>query len=148
MVELDDLAANADFVSIHLLKTKESVGLVGAEFIGKMKPSARIINGARGGIVNEADLADALKAGRIAGAALDVFTDEPLTESPLFGLPNVVVTPHLAASTAEAQDKAGVQLAEQAGPARRGDFAPTPMTVNATAPPQTTAAARSCSTAR
>jgi D-3-phosphoglycerate dehydrogenase len=137
MVELDELAASADFISIHLLKTKESIGMVNAALIAKMKPSVRIINGARGGIVNEADLAAALKDGRVAGAALDVFEEEPLTESPLFGLPNVVVTPHLGASTAEAQDKAGVQVAEQVVLALAGDFVPNAMNVNATAASET-----------
>ncbi len=137
MVELDELAGRADFISIHLLKTKESIGMVNAELFAKMKPTVRLINGARGGIVNEVDLADALKAGRIAGAALDVFADEPMTDSPLFGLPNVVVTPHLGASTAEAQDKAGVQVAEQVVFALAGDFVPNAMNVNAAAASET-----------
>lgn len=137
MVELDELAGRADFISIHLLKTKESIGMVNAELFAKMKPNVRLINGARGGIVNEVDLADALKAGRIAGAALDVFADEPMTDSPLFGLPNVVVTPHLGASTAEAQDKAGVQVAEQVVFALAGDFVPNAMNVNAAAASET-----------
>ncbi|MEY2397028.1 MAG: D-3-phosphoglycerate dehydrogenase / 2-oxoglutarate reductase [Actinomycetota bacterium] len=137
LMELDDLAAAADFISIHLLKTPESVNLVDAKFIAKMKPTARIINDARGGIVNEADLAEALREGRLAGAALDVFADEPLTESPLLGLANVVVTPHLGASTAEAQDKAGVQVAEQVVLALAGDFVPNAMNVNAHAASET-----------
>jgi D-3-phosphoglycerate dehydrogenase len=137
MVELDELAATADFISIHLLKTKASIGLVNAELMAKMKPNARIINGARGGIVNESDLAAALKEGRIGGAALDVFAEEPLTDSPLFGLPNVVVTPHLGASTAEAQDKAGVQVAEQIVLALAGEFVPNAMNVNAHAASET-----------
>jgi D-3-phosphoglycerate dehydrogenase / 2-oxoglutarate reductase len=137
LMELDELVALADFISIHLLKTKESVGLVNAELIAKMKPTVRIINGARGGIVDENDLADAIRAGRVAGAALDVFTDEPLTESPLFDLPSVVVTPHLGASTAEAQDKAGVQVAEQVVLALAGDFVPNAMNVNAHAASET-----------
>lgn len=137
LMELDELAAAADFISIHLLKTAESVGLVDAEFISKMKPTARIINDARGGIVNEADLADALTEGRLAGAALDVFADEPMTDSPLFGLPNVVVTPHLGASTTEAQDKAGLQVAEQVVLALAGEFVPNAMNVNAHAASET-----------
>jgi len=137
LMELDELAAAADFISIHLLKTPESTNLVNAEFIAKMKPTARIINDARGGIVNETDLAAALQNGRLAGAALDVFADEPLTASPLLGLPNVVVTPHLGASTAEAQDKAGVQVAEQIVLALAGDFVPNAMNVNAHAASET-----------
>ena len=137
LMELDELVAVADFISIHLLKTKESIGLVNAELIAKMKPTVRIINGARGGIVDENDLADALRDGRVAGAALDVFTDEPTTESPLFGLPNVVATPHLGASTAEAQDKAGVQVAEQVVLALAGEFVPNAMNVNAHAASET-----------
>jgi D-3-phosphoglycerate dehydrogenase / 2-oxoglutarate reductase len=137
MVELDELAAHADFISIHLLKSKESVGLVNAELMAKMKPTVRIVNGARGGIVNEDDLAAAIKEGRVAGAALDVFAEEPTTESPLFALPSVVVTPHLGASTAEAQDKAGVQVAEQVVLALAGDFVPNAMNVNAAAASET-----------
>lgn len=137
LMELDELVAVADFISIHLLKTKESTGLVNAELIAKMKPTVRIINDARGGIIDEAALAEALKEGRVAGAALDVFENEPLTDSPLFGLPNVVVTPHLGASTAEAQDKAGVQVAEQVVLALAGEFVPNAMNVNAHAASET-----------
>jgi len=88
------------------------------------KPTLRLVNTARGGIVDEAALADALREGRVAGAALDVFATEPTVESPLFGLPNVVVTPHLGASTVEAQDKAGQTIAEQVVLALRGEFVP------------------------
>jgi D-3-phosphoglycerate dehydrogenase len=137
LLELDELVAVADFISIHLLKTKESTGLVNAELIAKMKPTVRIINDARGGIIDEAALAEALKEGRVAGAALDVFENEPLTDSPLFGLPNVVVTPHLGASTAEAQDKAGVQVAEQVVLALAGEFVPNAMNVSAHAASET-----------
>ncbi len=137
MVELDELVSSADFVSVHLLKTKESVGLVGEELLAKMKPTVRIINGARGGIVNEADLAAAIEAGTVAGAALDVFAEEPTTESRLFGLPGVVVTPHLGASTTEAQDKAGDQVAQQVVLALAGDFVPFAVNVNATAASET-----------
>jgi D-3-phosphoglycerate dehydrogenase len=137
LMELDELVTVADFISIHLLKTPESVGLVNAELMAKMKPNVRIVNDARGGIVDEAALADAIQAGRVAGAALDVFADEPLTESPLFGLPSVILTPHLGASTAEAQDKAGLQVAEQVVLALAGDFVPNAMNVNATAASET-----------
>ncbi|HUR76336.1 MAG TPA: phosphoglycerate dehydrogenase [Acidimicrobiales bacterium] len=131
--DLDDMVPLVDFLSVHLLKTKESVGLINATLMAKMKRTVRIINGARGGIVDEAALADALRDGRVGGAALDVFAEEPLTESPLFGLPNVVVTPHVGASTAEAQDKAGVQVAEQVVLALAGEFVPHAMNVNAAA---------------
>ena len=121
---LDEVVAEADFVTIHLPKTKETAGLFGEELFKKAKPSLRIINAARGGIIDEAALAAAISAGQIAGAALDVFDAEPTTESPLFALPSVVVTPHLGASTGEAQDKAGEQIAEQIVLALRGDFVP------------------------
>ena len=122
--ELEELVRQADFVTIHLPKTPETLGLVGAELLAHAKPTLRIVNTARGGIVDEAALADALREGRIAGAALDVFETEPTTASPLFALDNVVVTPHLGASTAEAQDKAGQTIAEQVVLALRGDFVP------------------------
>jgi D-3-phosphoglycerate dehydrogenase / 2-oxoglutarate reductase len=122
--DLDDLVRQADFLTVHLPKTPETMGLVGAALLANAKPSLRIVNTARGGIVDEAALAEALQAGRIAGASLDVFAAEPTTESPLFGLENVVVTPHLGASTIEAQDKAGVTIAEQVVLALRGEFVP------------------------
>ena len=96
-----------------------------------MKPGIRIINVARGGIVDEQALADAVLDGRVAGAAIDVFAEEPTTESPLFGVPGIVVTPHLGASTAEAQDKAGQTIAEQVGLALAGDFVPFAVNVSA-----------------
>jgi len=122
--DLDELVRQADFVTIHLPKTTETIGLVGAEMLAQAKPTLRIVNTARGGIVDEAALAEALREGRIAGAALDVFDEEPTTSSPLFALDNVVVTPHLGASTAEAQDKAGQTIAEQVVLALRGEFVP------------------------
>jgi D-3-phosphoglycerate dehydrogenase len=102
-----------------------------AESFKKMKPTVRIINVARGGLVNEAELAEAISAGLVQGAALDVFEKEPTTESPLFALPSVVVVPHLGASTAEAQDKAGVTIAEQVELALAGDFVPYALNVSA-----------------
>jgi D-3-phosphoglycerate dehydrogenase len=105
---------------VHLPKTPETLGLIGKEALGKVKPSVRIINAARGGIVDEEALAEALREGRVAGAGIDVFAKEPTTESPLFGLPGVVVTPHLGASTEEAQDRAGVVVAEQVAAALTG----------------------------
>ena len=95
LVDLDTLLAESDFITIHLPKTKETTNLLDAAALAKTKPGVRIINVARGGIVNEADLADAIRNGHVQGAALDVFEKEPTTESPLFELPSVVVVPHL-----------------------------------------------------
>lgn len=122
LMDLDDLLPQADFISIHLPKTKDTENLIGGENLLKVKPGVRIINTSRGGIVNEADLAAAIEDGRVGGAGLDVFETEPMTESPLFGLPQVVVTPHLGASTTEAQDKAGTDVAVAVAAALRGDL--------------------------
>ena len=116
----DEVFENADFVSLHVPRTPQTVGLVNGETLARMRPTAYLINVARGGIVDETALYNALKEGQIAGAALDVFAEEPTTESPIFSLPNVVVTPHLGASTAEAQDRAGITAAEQVAVALRG----------------------------
>ncbi|MBA3950944.1 MAG: phosphoglycerate dehydrogenase [Rubrobacter sp.] len=116
----DEVFENADFVSLHVPRTPQTIGLVNEESLGKMKPTAYLINVARGGIVDETALYEALKGGVIGGAALDVFAEEPTTESPIFSLPNVVVTPHLGASTAEAQDRAGITAAEQVAAALKG----------------------------
>jgi D-3-phosphoglycerate dehydrogenase len=124
LMSLDDLVRESDFITIHVAKTPETVGLINAELLAQAKPSLRIINVARGGIVDEAALAAAVAAGQVAGAALDVFAEEPTTASPLFGLDSVVVTPHLGASTAEAQDKAGITIAEQVLLALAGEFVP------------------------
>ena len=124
---LDDVAeicARADFLTVHLPKTAETVGIVGRDEFAGARPGLRVVNTARGGIIDEDALIEALKDGRVAGAAVDVFTTEPVTEHPLFGLDNVVVTPHLGASTAEAQDKAGLAIAEQVLLALRGEFVP------------------------
>ena len=117
---LDEIFEHSDFVSLHVPRTPQTAGMVDAGALEKMKPTAYLINVARGGIVDETALYNALKEGTIAGAALDVFQEEPTTDSPLFALPNVVVTPHLGASTAEAQDRAGVTAAEQVASALRG----------------------------
>jgi D-3-phosphoglycerate dehydrogenase / 2-oxoglutarate reductase len=109
----DDVYAAADFITLHLPKNKETEGWLNAAAFSKMKDGVRILNVARGPLVVDADLKAALDSGKVAGAALDVFTTEPITDHPLFGYPNVVVTPHLGASTAEATDRAGVQAAEQ-----------------------------------
>ncbi|MEM9716358.1 MAG: phosphoglycerate dehydrogenase [Pseudomonadota bacterium] len=112
-VELDELLARADFITLHVPKTEQTANMITAEAIAKMKKGVRIINCARGGLVDEEALAEALKSGHIAGAAFDVFAVEPATDSPLFNLPNVVVTPHLGAATSEAQENVALQVAEQ-----------------------------------
>ena len=111
--DLDELLARADFVTLHLPKTAQSANLLSAERIAKMKPGARLINCARGGLVDEAAVAAALKSGHLAGAAFDVFSVEPAKENVLFDAPNVVCTPHLGASTTEAQENVALQVAEQ-----------------------------------
>jgi D-3-phosphoglycerate dehydrogenase len=132
LLSLEELMAESDFVSIHLPKTSETAGLIGADVLAKAKPGIRIVNAARGGIVDEGALFEALRSGQVGGAALDVFSIEPCTDSPLFKLPNVVVTPHLGASTHEAQDKAGITIAEQVNLALAGDFVPFAVNVAAT----------------
>ena len=112
-VDLDELLHRADFVTLHVPLTDKTRGILSADAILKMKPGVRIINCARGGLVDEHALAEALRNGHVAGAAFDVFAEEPATENPLFGLPNVVVTPHLGASTTEAQENVALQVAEQ-----------------------------------
>ena len=124
MVSLDEALARADFITIHLPKNKETIGLLNAETLAKTKKGVRIINAARGGIVDEAALADAIRSGHVGGAGIDVFEKEPTTESPLFELSSVVVAPHLGASTAEAQDKAGATIADMVELALAGDFVP------------------------
>ena len=129
---LEELVAQADFITIHLPKTPETLGLIGRDLLARARPGLRIVNTARGGIVDEAALEEAIASGQVAGAALDVFSAEPTTASPLFELPSVVVTPHLGASTAEAQDKAGVTIAEQVLLALAGEFVPYAVNVSAT----------------
>jgi D-3-phosphoglycerate dehydrogenase len=131
LVDLDELVQRADFVTLHLAKTKETVGLIGHDLLMRAKPGIRIINVARGGIVDEAALAEAIRAGKVGGAALDVFAEEPTTSSPLFELDEVVVTPHLGASTREAQDKAGDTIADMVQLALAGDFVPFAVNVSA-----------------
>jgi D-3-phosphoglycerate dehydrogenase len=132
LVTIEELVGEADFVSIHTPKTPETIGLFGRDLLAKAKPGIRIINTARGGIVDEEALADAIRDGIVAGAGLDVFAKEPCTDSPLFELPGVVVSPHLGASTEEAQDKAGVTIAEQVLLSLAGDFVPYAVNVAAT----------------
>ena len=124
LVDLDTLLAESDFMSVHLPKTPETAGLIGVEELAKAKSSLVLVNAARGGIVDEAALYDALKSGRIAGAGLDVFASEPCTDSPLFELENVVATPHLGASTEEAQEKAGISVARSVRLALAGELVP------------------------
>ncbi|WP_041527420.1 phosphoglycerate dehydrogenase [Paracoccus aminophilus] len=112
-VELDELLAKADFITLHVPLTDKTRNVLSRENLAKTKKGVRIINAARGGLIDEEALAELLKSGHVAGAALDVFATEPATESPLFGLPNVVVTPHLGASTNEAQENVALQVAEQ-----------------------------------
>ena len=131
LVDLDTLLATSDFVTLHVAKTPETIGLIDADRLAKAKEGIRIVNVARGGIIVEADLADAIRSGHVGGAAIDVFDSEPTTESPLFDLPEVVVTPHLGASTHEAQDKAGDTIAEMVGLALAGEFVPFAVNVNA-----------------
>ena len=111
MLSLDELLTQADFITIHLPKTAETINLIDDAALRKVKPTVRIINAARGGIVNEDALAKALEEGRVAGAGIDVFAKEPTTDSPLFKFESVVVTPHLGASTDEAQEKAAPKKA-------------------------------------
>ncbi|MGH3776671.1 MAG: phosphoglycerate dehydrogenase [Pseudonocardiaceae bacterium] len=124
LVDLDELLSRADAVSIHLPKTPETLGLIGADQLAKTKPGVLIVNAARGGLVDEQALADAVRSGQVGGAGIDVFATEPCTASPLFELPQVVVTPHLGASTAEAQDRAGTDAARSVLLALRGEFVP------------------------
>jgi D-3-phosphoglycerate dehydrogenase len=113
LADMDQLLSESDFISVHTTLTEGTKKLIGAEEIQKMKPTVRIINTARGGIVDETALVEAIKSGAVAGAAIDVFETEPITEHPLFGLDRVVVTPHLGASTAEAQERVAVDVAHQ-----------------------------------
>ncbi|KJZ18956.1 phosphoglycerate dehydrogenase [Loktanella sp. S4079] len=112
-VELDELLARADFITLHVPLTADTKNILSAENLAKTKKGVRIINCARGGLVDEAALAELLKSGHVAGAAFDVFAEEPAKENPLFNLPNVVVTPHLGAATTEAQENVALQVAEQ-----------------------------------
>jgi D-3-phosphoglycerate dehydrogenase / 2-oxoglutarate reductase len=124
LVDLDELLRVSDFITIHLPKTKETANLIGEEALKKVKPTVRIINAARGGVLDEAALYTALKEGRVAGAGLDVFATEPCTDSPLFELDNVVATPHLGASTDEAQERAGIAVAVSVRKALAGELVP------------------------
>ncbi|CAB4763857.1 unannotated protein [freshwater metagenome] len=124
LVSLDELLSISDFITIHLPKTKETANLIGVEALKKVKPSVRVINAARGGVLDEVALYDALVEGRVAGAGLDVFSTEPCTDSPLFTLDQVVATPHLGASTDEAQERAGIAVAVSVRKALAGELVP------------------------
>ncbi len=131
LLPLERLVEESDFVTIHLPKTKDTIGLFGKELLGRAKPGLRLVNVARGGIVDEEALTWAVQEGLVAGAALDVFATEPTTSSTLFELDEVVVTPHLGASTREAQDKAGDTIAEMVQLALAGEFVPFAVNVSA-----------------
>ena len=124
LVELDELLKRSDFITIHLPKTKETANLIGVEALKKVKKEVRIINAARGGVLDEAALYDAITEGRVAGAGLDVYVTEPCTDSPLFQLDQVVATPHLGASTDEAQERAGIAVAVSVRKALAGELVP------------------------
>ena len=124
LVELEELLKRSDFITIHLPKTKETANLIGVEALKKVKKEVRIINAARGGVLDEAALYDAITEGRVAGAGLDVYVTEPCTDSPLFQLDQVVATPHLGASTDEAQERAGIAVAVSVRKALAGELVP------------------------
>ncbi len=128
LVSLDELLAQADFISVHLQRNAETLGLIGDRELALVKPGVRIINAARGGVIDEDALLRALTEGRVAGAGLDVYATEPCTDSPLLQLDNVVCTPHLGASTVEAQQRAGTQAARSVALALAGE--PVPDAVN------------------
>ena len=130
LVELDELMARADIITVHLPKTAETAGLIDAGRFAKAKDGIVIVNAARGGLIVEADLVEALKSGKVRAAGLDVFDSEPCTDSPLFELDNTVVTPHLGASTAEAQDRAGTDVARSVLLALDGEFVPDAVNVS------------------
>ncbi|QKT07786.1 phosphoglycerate dehydrogenase [Gordonia sp. X0973] len=124
LVSLEELLERADFITVHLPKTPETAGLIGADQLAKTRKGVIIVNAARGGLIDEQALADAIASGQVWGAGLDVFNSEPCTDSPLFELDQVVVTPHLGASTAEAQDRAGTDVAKSVRLALAGHFVP------------------------
>ncbi len=124
LTDLDSLLGRADFVSIHLPKTAETLGLIGKDQLALTKKGVIIVNAARGGLVDEDALAEAVRSGQVGGAGIDVYVDEPTTSSPLFEIPQIVVTPHLGASTDEAQDRAGTDVARSVQLALAGEFVP------------------------
>jgi D-3-phosphoglycerate dehydrogenase len=135
VVGFDELLARSDYVTVHLPKTQETIGMFGAEQFAKMKDGVRLMNTARGGIYQDQALMDALDSGKVASAAIDVYEIEPCTESPLFEYEQVIVTPHLGASTEEAQDRAGEQIAEQVAAGLMGEFVSNAVNI-ASVPPE------------
>ena len=140
----EEIYAQADFITIHLPKTPETQNWLNAEAFAQMRDGVRILNVARGGLIDEAALGDALDSGKVGGAALDVFPSEPMTENPLFANPKVIVTPHLGASTAEATDRAGYQSAEQVVAALTGGVVARRSTSPRSAPRTWRCSGRSC----
>ncbi len=132
--DVEEMLPLADYITVHLPKTKETIGMFGADQFAKMRDGVRVINTARGGIYQVEALADALRSGKVASAAIDVFEVEPCTDSPLAGLDNVILTPHLGASTAEAQDRAGEQIAEFVALGLNGEMVPTAVNIAPVAP--------------
>jgi D-3-phosphoglycerate dehydrogenase len=131
LVDLDELLRISDVITIHLPKTPETLGLIGADELARTKRGVIVINAARGGLVDERALAEAVRSKQVGGVGVDVFLKEPTTASPLFGLENVVVTPHLGASTNEAQEKAGLAVARSVRLALQGEFVPDAVNVQA-----------------
>ncbi len=131
LVSLEELLRTSDVISVHLPRTSETAGLIGAKELETTKRGVIVVNAARGGLVDEIALADAVRSGQVGAAGVDVYEREPCTDSPLFGLPGVVVTPHLGASTVEAQDKAGLAVARSVMLALQGDFVPDAVNVQA-----------------
>jgi D-3-phosphoglycerate dehydrogenase len=131
LVGLDELLARADVITLHVHKTADTRGMIGEAELEKCKTGVLIVNTSRGGLIDEEALVRAIKSGKVAGAAFDVFETEPASDSPLFGLAQVVVTPHLGGSTVEAQDKAGTSIAEQVLLALRGEFVPNAVNLQA-----------------
>ena len=124
LVDMDQMMKRADYITIHIPKTPETTGMISTKEFAMAKPNLRIVNCSRGGIIDEAALYEALKSGQIAGAGLDVFVNEPPKDSPLLTLENILVTPHLGASTDEAQEKAGISVARSVRLALAGDLVP------------------------
>ena len=131
LVGLEQLLAQSDVISVHLPRTPETIGLIGAKELALTKRGVIVVNAARGGLIDEQALAEAIRSGQVGGAGIDVFAREPCTDNPLFGLPGVVVTPHLGASTVEAQDKAGLAVARSVRLALHGEFVPDAVNVQA-----------------
>ncbi|MBE0416362.1 MAG: phosphoglycerate dehydrogenase [Coriobacteriia bacterium] len=132
--DVDEVLSQADFITVHLPKTKETIGMFGPEQFALMKDGVRLVNTARGGIYRTEALEEALKSGKVASVAIDVFEVEPCTDSPLAAYENVILTPHLGASTAEAQDRAGEQIAEYVSAGLLGKMVPTAVNIAPVSP--------------